>query len=705
MATASLELLADSSQIRTATKDLDRLSASGASVEKSTGRMNKNLDEAGKAQAAFSRKVSQSTIQLEQFFGQVNGGGNIIQAASYQLADLGIVLGNALPFALGAITLSLGNLIFSSEDATSALDDLEDIADTVGKTLEQAADGSDIFSESIQRLATRSEALARVQIAQTISELEGQISTSAQGIRSAVDDFAAIGLRDFNKIALESGLTMEELAQKAEDLSGVVVSNLNGDGLVKFADAVDFVGSKFDISTEQAIGLASAISEFQNDQGPVGIARLRREIETLEGELGAGNTKFNQFAAALLPFFDATRTGVDRINLLRQAIADLSGTVEENSGKTDDNSKKSRNLTASLQAQIIALTSGAEAAELFAAGQAAISNESEALLPRQVELIQTKYELKRAQEAAAESAKLEIEQQKAYESVLGQIIAKEKQRQGALQNAASGTIGLTSVQQLEQSYTQQRDFLLAAQDEGIASKIAYEERLTELERQYTEQRNQIQNQALDARLNAERSVQGQILGLTSSVFGEIADTIEQSKGKESAAYKVAFLAAKGAAIAQAIIQTELAAVSALAPPPLGLGPVAGAPYAQVIRGLGYASVGIMAGQAITGFEKGGYTGNYGTKEVAGVVHGQEFVMNARATRQNRGALEAMNSGKSFGGDTYVNVTNNATNSEVSTEERQDAQGNRVIDIVVNNINQRGKIPKAMTQTTTAGNRI
>ena len=35
---------------------------------------------------------------------------------------------------------------------------------------------------------------------------------------------------------------------------------------------------------------------------------------------------------------------------------------------------------------------------------------------------------------------------------------------------------------------------------------------------------------------------------------------------------------------------------------------------------------------MTGFESGGYTGDMGTKAVAGVVHGQEYVFNAKATK-------------------------------------------------------------------------
>lgn len=33
-----------------------------------------------------------------------------------------------------------------------------------------------------------------------------------------------------------------------------------------------------------------------------------------------------------------------------------------------------------------------------------------------------------------------------------------------------------------------------------------------------------------------------------------------------------------------------------------------------------------------GFSSGGYTGNYGVNDVAGVVHGQEYVLNAMATK-------------------------------------------------------------------------
>ena len=47
-------------------------------------------------------------------------------------------------------------------------------------------------------------------------------------------------------------------------------------------------------------------------------------------------------------------------------------------------------------------------------------------------------------------------------------------------------------------------------------------------------------------------------------------------------------------------------------------------------------------EAVAGFKTGGYTGDAGTDEVAGVVHGQEYVLNAQATRENRDVLEWAN---------------------------------------------------------------
>lgn len=77
---------------------------------------------------------------------------------------------------------------------------------------------------------------------------------------------------------------------------------------------------------------------------------------------------------------------------------------------------------------------------------------------------------------------------------------------------------------------------------------------------------------------------------------------------------------------------------------LAANPLVGAVVSAALIATLKAAVAV-ARTAAQGFESGGYTGNVGTKDVAGVVHGQEFVINARATKQFRPMLEEMNKGR------------------------------------------------------------
>lgn len=86
-----------------------------------------------------------------------------------------------------------------------------------------------------------------------------------------------------------------------------------------------------------------------------------------------------------------------------------------------------------------------------------------------------------------------------------------------------------------------------------------------------------------------------------SVTGDAAEMLRSLGQEGSLVYKAMFIASKAASIAQAIINTEIAATRALAE----LGPVAGPPMAATMRGLGYASVGLIAATALTGMAHSG----------------------------------------------------------------------------------------------------
>ncbi|RRU92054.1 phage tail tape measure protein [Stutzerimonas xanthomarina] len=105
--------------------------------------------------------------------------------------------------------------------------------------------------------------------------------------------------------------------------------------------------------------------------------------------------------------------------------------------------------------------------------------------------------------------------------------------------------------------------------------------------------------------------------------------------------------AKVAAIAQTSIKTYESATSAYAA-------MAGIPYVGPALGAAAAAAAIAAGMAnvaaIQGYRTGGYTGGGGVDEVAGVVHGKEFVFDADATaRIGVANLEAMRQGRRVDG--------------------------------------------------------
>lgn len=160
-----------------------------------------------------------------------------------------------------------------------------------------------------------------------------------------------------------------------------------------------------------------------------------------------------------------------------------------------------------------------------------------------------------------------------------------------------------------------------------------------------------------------------MIAIAQGTFGQMTDMIKQAQGENSSAYKAMFLIQQGMAAAQALIYANLASTAALAPPPIGLGPIAGAPLAGMIKLNGYASAALIAAQTVAGFKTGGYTGNLGTSDVAGVVHGQEYVLNAAATKRvGTGTLDAINSGGSLGGEISVNIQNYGTSKQFDVQQ-------------------------------------
>lgn len=194
---------------------------------------------------------------------------------------------------------------------------------------------------------------------------------------------------------------------------------------------------------------------------------------------------------------------------------------------------------------------------------------------------------------------------------------------------------------------------------------------------------------------------------------------------QNAQSKKAFKIGQNAAIVNATIDTAKAAIgaySALASIRY-VGPALGAAAATAATVAGaYQIAQIKAQQPPTGYMLGGYTGDLPTNSVAGVVHGQEYVMTAAATRRiGVSNLEAMNrgekSGKSEAPAVNVVIENHGTSKEfdvqitseevriIARDEYRKTLAKDTQDIVASQLqNPNSQISKSLNSTYSMGRR-
>ena len=165
-----------------------------------------------------------------------------------------------------------------------------------------------------------------------------------------------------------------------------------------------------------------------------------------------------------------------------------------------------------------------------------------------------------------------------------------------------------------------------------------------------EKRKAIEQSYMDAKRDL-------LLSGNEKLFGSLASIAKGFAGEQSGIYRAMFAVEKGLALARVLLasKTALALAWASAPFPYNLGAVA---IAAAETGVIQAAVGAINPK---GFKAGGYTGNMGVNQVAGAVHGQEYVFDAQSTKRiGVDNLNAMRSGKapSGGGVGDININVN-----------------------------------------------
>ncbi len=294
-----------------------------------------------------------------------------------------------------------------------------------------------------------------------------------------------------------------------------------------------------------------------------------------------------------------------------------------------------------------------------------------------------------SEEAASEVAAIR-ERLVALQNLNSVVAEQDRLLAGSVEQRRQFTDQLTAMQTLlanpSSGFTQQdaNSALNASNPELFAgTQVALDAQVASYNRMYAQidemrQKDLISEQTaqqLKSKVSAQQTATN--LETMQGFFGNLA-TLSRSGNKKLA------LIGKAAAISQATIDGILGVQKALssAPPPLNFALAAAVGAAAAVNVASIAS-------APAGFQDGGFTGMLGQSQVAGVVHGQEFVVNAEATRRNRSALEAMNKGASMAQGSSspvvkVIINNNAEGTKARQEERQGPEG-RELEITIERV--------------------
>ena len=179
----------------------------------------------------------------------------------------------------------------------------------------------------------------------------------------------------------------------------------------------------------------------------------------------------------------------------------------------------------------------------------------------------------------------------------------------------------------------QNDAVQKALDAGIIQHEEYYQTLKDIDAQYV------------------ASKQAILVGGYQSIFGSMTSLMSAFGGGQSRAYRIMANIEKGYALYSALLSEKVALSKAWASAPFPQNLVAVAKVALESSSI----IGAITSFSPKGFSTGGYTGNMGVNDIAGVVHGKEYVVNARNTVKYRDTLEQMNRGSyKEGGNVQVN---------------------------------------------------
>ena len=162
----------------------------------------------------------------------------------------------------------------------------------------------------------------------------------------------------------------------------------------------------------------------------------------------------------------------------------------------------------------------------------------------------------------------------------------------------------------EQYYMTDPDRLDMWFEEEFLKHADSEERKLQLYQIYQAKKDKLDEKAAKANLKFEQIVQNNKMAIQQKGW-QLAFMMDEKNNK------AVFAMQQGIAVAQIILATNTAAAAVIAPPPLGLGPMAGIPLAAAIKTSGYINAALTAALAIGQISGMGSTGDIPTPSGGG----------------------------------------------------------------------------------------
>ncbi len=722
-------------------------------------KVSKSSKAVNKAVAGMSRGAGQAGIQMQQFIGQVQGGQNALLAFSQQSADLGFVLGFPLAGAISGITASIvGLLLPSLFSSKSKMEELEKITEELGKTLKETADGADVLSERILKLAKRSEALARIEISKGINNSEDQIKKSIEAISESIKDgsftFRKTYSATFDAIRISTSKTYEEILKSTTSFTGLLDKGLKGASLNEIGALernTRALRKEFGLSQAQAIQLGVAVSNVFTDKSILSVKSLENVLSDLNDETVGSNKKLVKLSSALVPIFQKVFDGVDNVNLLRQAFTDLStalATTEKEISKFDETVK---GIETSLLAQKIALEDGEEAAFRFATAQQLGLKVGEQIPANLDEQIAALFRLKKEMKDVETSRKILSKSSRVGDIGLTSLQSLEKRfeiEQGLLDDAVDSKlmteanflerskvlrenfisdiesiekgsaakfalIGLSEDEVLIERFNRQNEILKQAREKDLLTEIDFISRKENLQSQHEESLKKLREKSTsDAIINFE-ALENQVIGTFASIASGAQDGKDAIKSLAQsiltqmigALIKMGIQAIIGQTTATAASVASAATIATAAAPAAALMSLATAGANAAPAAIGISStVALAQGLAIPGLEHGGNARAGGLFQVGEGGKPEIFTSGGKNFMIPGDSGNVISNKDAFGGQqVQMNVTieNNVSNAGIKTQMSDDGKNLKImVNEVANQINTgQGVISRALRNST------